>query len=58
MVQDPLEEPQGQEGALDGAVAVDLGQGENVSAPIVAIEPLTRQVPPATRFSALNVAHQ
>jgi hypothetical protein len=52
------------EGALDeaevvpGWAAVDSERVENVYALIVATELLTRQVPPATILSALNVGHQ
>ena len=52
------------EGVLDGAeaaaewVVVDSERVENVYAPIVAIKPPIREVPPATRSSARNVEHQ
>ena len=64
MAQDQAEEARELEGALDeaevvaGWAAVDSERVENVYALIVAIELLTRQVPPATRLSALNVGHQ
>ena len=65
MAQDQQEEARGLEGALDeaevvaGWVAVaDSEPVENVYALIVAIELLTKQVPPATNLSALNVGRQ
>jgi hypothetical protein len=64
MGQDQQEEARELEGALDEAevvaewAEVDLERVENAYALIVAIGPPTRQVPPATRLSALNVGHQ
>jgi len=53
-----------QAGALDeaaavaGWAAVELVWVESASAPIAATGLPIRQVPPATRFSVLNVGHQ
>ena len=64
-VQDQPEEARELEEALDGVevvagwvAAVESERVENAYALIVAIELLIRQVPPATRLSALNVGHQ
>ena len=64
MAQDRPGEARGQEGALDGAVAVagwvavDSGQGENVFAPIVVSRLPISRVLRVMRFSVPNVGHQ
>jgi len=64
MAQDQPEEALELEEALVGAevvaewAAVDSERVENAYALIVAIKLLTRQVPPATGLSALNVGRQ